>query len=732
MFKTKISRFLDLHYEAEKLVLQIDFGYLQRLVEGCFSQKATGLNQEQKATTILACLFSRFIKGFRFRKIIEQIPNTKERHRFLSEILFQIFTRTFPFKHLKNKMQFELYLYQVLALCASDSTIKAFWRKLSRTEKIKCLGFCYAFFNEGSFRILRNSDQRALCEPIEKGLVHKSALWSWAENRQNITQRESGAFQKAMDDSVEKEIDALLVLLASLQKRVSNKLCKFPLQRDSVKRFVEVFGLYEHQAPLSLEYDSSLSEKLIRISNSFTEDGACFVERILLHIYALSHAREWYEDGLKHIVHALPTVDKELSKLSWLESTAKSLQNFAVENHPIFVFDQSEKKLFLKNAAYIQKLSKRTNVPIVHLDKETIIQLAKKLHVEKLILTDSKGNFGYGGARNAVFLLAPHLSGQSNPFIHMGDDDLYVPASQVYSDALFAHLHKHEYICRYGYGRGRFPADVNFDLLNVLEKPHTILSQCHWVDTPFNHGMCGTLTKPKICLNLPFGQEEQHMLCTPNTFFDFRKPTIHLAGARFPTSSKIPENRYSGVARYLRKAMPDLFQRLLVTELLDPCNRYDSCALPWNSQKPFQSFQEVLEYMRDPKTIQAMQKQFWKNLARINDGFAKKIEESDTVILSSQSLSRLLNNEHKRYFKKQKELLRFYEDLRQEAHYFKEFSLKVSTDGTDAAKKWVEETSGKRIEEMHLCYTLYLFCKAVGEAGFTAILAEKVRNPRMG
>lgn len=676
-----INEYLDQHLDLELLVTQNELGYLQKLVQDCFKRF-----KNIDPVRILTALFAKIIKGFDFEA---NISKKKGKRRLLSELLFQLQCRQFPIQHLRSKKQFEFYLLQLIGSFSSQEI----WKELSFTEQVQFIGFCYAFYNEGSYHLLKKCPLNALCEPLEKGFIDNSALWRTFENKSQITEKDVEHFLQRVVEYKEEELEKLTKLLT-------------PLSKDAVRRFVDVFGYYEHQVPVSMlvvQNGTSLVEKLKTLTDQTFKDA------ILLHIEALTNHPEWYQEGLKNIVHALPTAGKDLSKLAWLETTAKSI---FVRNHPIFVFDQSDTKLFQKNNRYIRKLSKKTAVPIVHIGKQEIIELAKKLNVEKLVVTDNKGNFGYGGARNAVFLLAPYLAGKKDPFILMGDDDVYVPCCSIYSDALFAYKHKDDYICRYGYVKGRFAADVNFSFANVMEQPHTLLTQCYWLDAPYPHGMAGILTKWKFCLNLPFGQEENHMLSIPYTFFDFRKPLIHLAGARYPVSAKLPTNRYSGIAVYLKKSFVDIFQRLLVTELLDPSNRFESCALPWNKMQ-FASFKETLDFLKDPCTAEAMKSQFWKNLKRSVAGFTTK-STTDTIT-SAEALTEI---------HEQKKCHKLFGKIVEEIPYYREFSLRATSQGSEAARLLIETSSHKSITELPLTYSLYLVCKAVGDGCVLQLIAN--------
>lgn len=665
-----LGQYLDQHLDAESLLANYEFGYLQKVIEACFLL-------EPSAVVILSCVFGCLVKGFSF----PVFTSKNEEKAFVTRLLYSIYAQDFPLSCMQNAERLHQHLFQLRAACCSKARLRVLWGQMSPEQQARQLAYSTDHFDEGAFAVL----QQAKRLPFQCGVAKE-------------------------------DVSRLLERLKPYAKR--------PLCFDEVEKFVQVFGLYGHQLPVSLHdlEAGSLIDKLEAIQG--LDAAGLFAERMLLHIEALSHHPEWYVEGLESLVHALPTCGKDLSKLCWLESTALSLQMMSkyihVPSRSIYVFDQSDQKLFKKNAAYIARLKKRYGIDIIHMGTQELLELAARYNVQHLIATATNGQFGYGGARNAIFLLVPLLT-KKNTFIHMGDDDVYVHPSLVFSDALWAYQHKDEYSCRMGYVLGRFARDSNFTKHDVLYATHKILAQCPWIAAPYPHGMSGLVTKPKLCLPLPFGQEENHMLAMHREFFDFRVPTIHLAGPRYPEYKGIPTTIFCGLGKFLQSRYVDVFQRLLVTELLDPTNRYNQCALVWNMQsKLFTSFDEMLKGMNSPTTKALMQKQFWSNFRQAVAAFSQT--EQGSHLHSSEALQEIMQTNWDQEFTEVKPvdqaraLRTFYKEFAIQAAHYKAFMFTIDEElrkpgntafqAIEAARATIEN-----IEEKPLAYTLYQFCK---------------------
>ena len=678
MSMNKIAEYFDRELDFENVVAYYEQGALRNLVEGAFQI-------DLAAVEILHELFQRLLPGFSFRQFVQEIPKPEEKQAFLTKLLFHIYSIQFPLMRLQNGELFKFYLLQQLASVAGAKTIRAFLKSFSFSAKVKCLGYLFAFYDEGSYEILKEIKGLPVKKLLQEGQIARNSLWMWANKRQKISSKDYVQFERRCKKSIEQKIDKIQALLQT------------PKRKD-VKRFVAIFGLYNHQLPdklLFLDHTAALDDKLIAMKH-YPEEARPFVERILAHIEALSSAKARYRQGYSKLVHALPTIGKELQKLAWLDTTAKSIARFCklveASPNPIIVFDQSEPDLFAKNGRYIDSLKKRYRIDIRHLDKANITTLAKRLGFYDLIVTGPNEQIGYGGARNAIFLLAPIFAHKEASFIHMGDDDVAMPSSTIFCDALWAYLHTGQYVARFGYIEGRSTSDINFLPSQVLYQSEAILSQCFWMKNPSLHGMSGLLSPPKLCLNLPFGQEEHHFLAFLHEQFDLRQPAIHLGGSRYPKVDEIPVSRFCGLAGWLHDHTTDIFERLFVTELLDPNNRYHSCALPWNqSEKKCTSFKELLELIlsSDPKGM------FCKNLLRNVKAFSDKMPNADEI-LSSHALQELIDSDLKqlhdaflanapqfRGAKELSDLFGYFYTLQKEALSFKQYAQRPYPKKTD-------------------------------------------------
>lgn len=664
----QIGHYFDRTLDLENLVAQYEQGSLRQLVEGAFCLDWEDASKDSQAIVILDELFQRLLPTFSFQRFVESIPNTKERKSFLIQLLFQIYSLQFPLMRLQDERLFRFYLLQQLAHSASSATMRHLLQEICFTDQVALLGYLFAFYDEGSYAISKEIKGLSVKRLLQEGMIHRQSLWLWAKEQQEISPEALQHFVKACKRE-----------LAAKCKTLHSFLADRPLAQ--IKRFVAVFGLYDHQLPealLFLDPSSSLDEKL----------HEPLIFRIHEHMEALSEAKERYREGYKLLLHALPTSGKLLKKLAWLESTAASIARFCkiveVEPNPIVVFDQSEPALFEKNRRYIETVKRRFGIDIIHIDKKSLINLAKERGILDLVVTGPNQRIGYGGARNAIFLLAPLVAQRKDRescIIHMGDDDVLMPTSTIFSDALWAYRHKDVYAARFGYIEGRCTSDINFLPSQVLYKSEAILAQCFWMKLPSLHGMSGLLSKPKLCLNLPFGQEEHHFLALIHETFDLRRPSMHLGGARYPDVADIPTSRFSGLAEWLKGASRDIFERLFVTELLDPNNRYHSCALPWNLEKAkCQSFAESLALILRAD----LQKPFWKNVARNEKAFTEGMPQGKEI-LSSHALEELIETDlealfeqflqrepHLRGAKELEELKRFFSFLQQQAKGFKE------------------------------------------------------------
>jgi hypothetical protein len=680
-FIDKVKKSLALAFAIEDLPYCLQSGYLTPLIEGCF-QIPSSLRKEKKAECILRVVFSLLVPSFRFEKLFQTIQTRREKREFLTQILYRFYFNDLSWQRLKSREALECQLFQWLAALATPKTIKTIWKGYSFSKRITIILSCSQFLDEGGYRILKTAlfpEEKLLQEHLEKGYIDLAQKIKITKKRLRALLQQQ---RQASETKIQKEIGG-------------------GFSQKTWEQYFDIFGA--SRSPSALE-----------------------------HLYALEHDPKRYEEGLDSLVFAMPTREKDLSRLPWLPSMSEALKKICsvfhlpLQKYPLFVFDQSHQALFKKNSAYSKKLEKESGVTIVHLDTAHVLSLAKQLGVEGLIATTNTGKFGFGGSRNAVFLLAPLLLAMrrykgtlsdlfsrfvldSHFVVSMGDDDIHVPAANIFSDALFASTHKDEYFCQFAQVVGRETQNVYgcLDPSSFQGRPQEIILQERWEEKPYFHGMSGLLTKPKLCLNLPHGQEEAEFEPIKQYYCDTKKPYIHLAGVRYP-KAVIPVNRFSGLHAFLKKQNSYALQLLQVAELIDPLNYNLRSALPWNLRKePFSSLREAIQYIIHPKTEEKMQKQFWENCVWYARGFTKQgpMEKGDPT---SVAFSKMLPDENVRAFR--------------------DLVLLVAKEhrALDDARHQIEKTYKKKLEDLPLAYFFFLMCHSIGEAGFQQSL-KKIR-----
>lgn len=412
-----------------------------------------------------------------------------------------------------------------------------------------------------------------------------------------------------------------------------------------------------------------------RLAPSELESTISFILTFILHLEAVSRDPNILKKGIHALTCAMPTREKYLAEQTSLESLLEGFQSLihflqqtlkdpcsfnletAIESFkeiPIFVYDQSNSPLFEKNKQYIKKLISYYKCSIIHLSHDQIMALAKKIGIEKLICTSDVNRMGYGGSRNCIFLLTPLLkylfktgkktfsevlkldsrllidlfqqivlrnSTKINNTIFMIDDDMEIPAANIFSHALFAQQCENEYLYSHGFCVGRVTKYLNKfrELQEILENPSGTFEFSQWLDIPFSIKMAEYVGKPKICLNLPLGQEEAHLQLewVSNPMLQISR---HLGGTRYP-SGQIPSHFFVGLETHLKKNIPYVLGISLSMDLIDPSNTSNKCILPWNNRtliSNFKSLHDVFLFISDEKNMQELQKRFWRN---VNDVF---------------------------------------------------------------------------------------------------------------
>lgn len=537
--------------------------------------------------------------------------------------------------------------------------------------------------------------------------------------------------------------------------------------------FARVFGFEGHSPLLQFQEEQTyihyLSDKLSILKDLFENplkliqtdfrrirNYFAFTLSIISHLEALKRNPSKYKEALDRMIFAIPTCGKILANqpslpsllgglFSLVELLNKNTPNkIQLKDYPIFVFDQSEDKLFAKNHRFIGKLNRLYKSSVIHISKNETLLLAQKISVESLLDTTRTGSFGYGGARNCVFLLSPllrdvyaqyrnlskihdidekdllrifqedvlesdHKEGHVSNIIFMIDDDTEIPESNLFSQTLFSRELWNHYSFSPGYvlGRGTLYSVKFLNLIRLLKYPKKIFKHTEWIPLPFSVGMCEFLDKPRICVNLPFGGEESHLTgpvrCNP-----FLSPSIHLAGNRYP-STQWPTRFFVGLEKHLKSYIPYSFYVRMVSTLFDPNDKQGACIFPWNKMNfpfTFNNLKDVFKIISDDKIRKEMQKKFWKNVHHLlittqKEEYSLSEHISDLIHMDINSIlkdfkkNEILNRIEKRSLT---EIGNVYKFFQRDAKYLWEFAIKVAegikaqviSNQTNVSENWFE------------------------------------------
>ncbi|MBS0635901.1 MAG: hypothetical protein JSS12_00170 [Verrucomicrobia bacterium] len=313
----------------------------------------------------------------------------------------------------------------------------------------------------------------------------------------------------------------------------------------------------------------SLSRTLTTLVPQDLESILSFMTTIVSHLHATTKDPSRYCEGLKQFTCTIATCNKLLEHEAALPSLVAAYKVAGDATPAIVVFDQSSEEIFEKNSAFIATLQ----YPVIHLSKAETIKRAKELGAEKLIITTPEGDFGFGGARNCQFLLTPHSSQK----LLLVDDDMYIHETNMLSCALAEGTLSAEGI---QLGRASKFNLFYWDLPEVLYAPDSTNTFPVWIDRFTSTGYSEQLMLPKICLNLPQGNEESHFLSFAKEH-TFIKPSFHLASSRYP-KGEVPTKHFVGLDRYLKKSIPYVLLLCLTEFFISPKSRFVPTILPWN------------------------------------------------------------------------------------------------------------------------------------------------------
>ncbi len=568
------------------------------------------------------------------------------------------------------------------------------------------------------------------------------------------------------------------------QKQLLQERFRFQPSLAEFRNFTRRFGLY-HQIPFFWQGvrqpETSLHDKLQLLCTLFERPQALpdippdelvpifsFVLNILLHLETMHRHADNYLEGLQGLTCAIPTHGKRLAALPGLPSLLRGLHGVlpSLINYPVFIYDQSDEELYGLNQDYISELSNQYKCPILHLSLSDILTLAKRTGIEPLLNTTRKGSLGFGGARNCVFLLTPvlrHLfdDGHRTPSamlnveatqlkrllqtyvlgkaktpgdtLLMIDDDMEIPPANLFCHALFSHEAALRYSCSASFAIGRA---TKFNIIypslsQVLYDPKAAFASHLWSNEICSASMSEYVSKPKVCLNIPFGSEEQHLrgVMEMNPLLH---PSIHLAGARYPTGS-LPTRPWCGLEEYLSWYIPYSIQVAMTMSLLDPINREERSALPWNQKEHLQSFANLraaAHFIASEEQQKEMKNRFWHNVALFYQCKAEEmhllVAIKDLINCNSDKILKTYQNEHplnpmeRNSLKKIGELYAFYQ--KDASLLWKFTGMVLGGTEIDQARAILEKKGRLSFAQLPLTNGLYLLFRSIGMAEFNQLL----------
>lgn len=669
--------------------------FLQHLIKA-FEKSFQGSSDLDHTEHILTDFFQNI--PFDFSEFLRNYPLTDNSKKgFFIDVLYGLYFGEIKLSSLKHQDQvfnLEFVLLRVLATRIEEKKLKEIWQQLSAEKKLRLICFAFLDLREGShafIHLLENDpDYRELVLGLKSRYLDINKFHQLINSNEDVA---SKIKEYAREQTTEfyhlfRELVGLMQAFPfNIHKELQDRLTYFCAQDFTVEdfsTFAKYFGLEGH-IPFLKNREGICEEKTLvekfRIVNTVFKNPKSvleidqknviaitfFVLTVIDHLDALKNHPHKYKDGIEKLSFGMATCGKKLSKTSSLSSLLKGLkqietitQSSFLNTTPIFVFDQSDDSLFYENQAYIDTLNRKFNSSIVHISKNEALSIAKLLQVEPLLNTTETGNFGYGGARNCIYLLAPLLKMawkdsfkaiteldqsvlkkyfsqvlEESHAIFMFDDDLEIAAANILSDALLVQTKRVPHYLSYTIGRNTKFGNQFIDLNRFFSKPQDNFLSTQWMSCPIGAGMSELVTPSFFCLNLPFGAEEGHFDRKDN-YNALLQPSFHLAGTRYP-SQEIPTRFFIGMENHLKQFIPMAIHLDLSNTLLDSLNNNGVCALPWNDENtacPQNNLRAIFEYVSSPQVAREMQNRFWRNV----DMYLLKQSKTCTYLESIKSL----------------------------------------------------------------------------------------------
>ncbi len=515
-----------------------------------------------------------------------------------------------------------------------------------------------------------------------------------------------------------------------------------------------------------------------------------FVFTVIAHLDATVLDPRKYREGITKFTCSIATCGKELSKEAAVASVVEGYQTLVdfleakinekipIKYFPIVVFDQSEDSLFKKNSLYIDELNRQYQSSIIHVSKQEAVDLAKRIGIEKLVVTTPSGSFGYGGGRNCQFLLTALVCsgfkmGKKNvreiidlpqelltsfyeervlggveknvlgDLLFIVDDDMLVADTNIFSCALLAEQCKDNVLGGGGiqYGRGSKYNLLFWDLAGLLEAPEMSHMFPDWLNFPTPSGMSEQISRPKVCLNLPQGNEEHHYLSLVKGHL-FLQPSYHLCGSRYP-NKEMPTHFFVGLDAHFEKATPYVLLLYLTATLLAPLCKYTATALPWNVERlssTFINLRQGFAFIADEQNKKQLKENFWIKVQELFKlqlkGYEKFLGviytlmdcDVDAICTNFQQKSNLTEHEMHSLAK----LSSVYKASQVDMKLFWQFGgmLADSNDPEaqlDEIRLKIENEAGKSINNFPLTQGLYLMACSLGRGEFCDIIGHATK-----
>lgn len=683
---------------------------------------------------------------------LDAVTSRSEKNRVLTELVYGLY-----YGELDTSSEF--FPLQIIAQKVSRETLQAVVKRLPIEKTVPLIAYLFSHYREGTPPLLR-----ALSDLHQKNAIAELIFWLSRTyfDKDKITNSPPDLLIQTLEKEALKETETIFTLFNELVAKMldrpdaPHKQFRAYLKRtysfENFLAFVKLFGLTGY-CPIfpggALEGDHLLSKVIALHRLFFTEktlqpivsyQAYSFVSSIIGTLFALIDQPQLFKEGLSHFSCSIATKGKMLHQTPVLESLLQGYrlllkflqQEETLKNYPIFIFDQSDEALFQQNQAYIDSLGGN----IVHISQSEALMRARELGLEGLLDTTKRGDFGFAGARNCQFLLTAAFKNQKllsdSDFIYMLDDDIQIPACNLFSAALFAKTNHQHYVASDGYHTGRYTkSGLNYcDLEELLQTPEKLQIFAPWSDDEVGASVSEHITKPRICLNIPHGSEERHLGIRAQLHV-FLKCSKHLAGARYPTK-EIPSHFVVGLHEHLKSYLPYVFLVMMSTALLDSMNKHNRLVFPWNDLSrigSFASLQEVFGYIQSEVTKHTMCERFLKNVRACfetaSDPFARSLQklmqlDVAKVIDAFEQQASLTLHEKEELHK----LRTLYTHLQEDARLLWQVGSRLTLDkDVDAIL-----TAVPNISEYPLTEGFYLMASAILKGQFCAYIAQALKQ----